>query len=639
MVNALIFFNFPIRAGASTAMSISVSSSAPTPVTAVVVAKAHVSATIATSSSGSVSVTSAASAASKENENDAVVVAQMEDSLPPIPQRPTLLQQRLYLLRGGRFTGWVEHNNAQIRAATACKAILGTAANQASYDRLKRVQSKRVVVSSGGGGNVYAPRAVQIGDPVAFLMRKHGSQGDVFVVIGIVERCFVGAVNAKREVASFSAEELVKSNFVKITCVVLKPVVATSGRVTLRYDVLAVGNTIALKKELPADLIAPVNPTTVVGDVEGQMHHDYPYTLFEEVGAELWDSNQRRVKSFPVLARATIRFSPGSSSSSSSSSSASATRARAPALPPLPYTYEEMELGVIKMLKPSGGSASASSSAAAVSAAAALPNCEHCKHGFKPSTTVYDLIGHQCLHLIAQPELFAASTCGMCGGTGSCHVTIKKNKAYARCVRYGSALGKADDLVIFSFKTAMNSTKSTPWSNGPMRCPTCPAEFPQHVWKYMMPAHYAEKHSADAMPRSASELAGVEISEAEVRGVMAKVTGKRIVHPASPAPAADAEGCVPKLTAVMIPHDYLFATVTTALGVGKIEDVGRKKAADSGTFAYEITVSHSTRVISSGGAGASSRARKRKAVQSASTEQLTLAELTTLVSAGKVKKV
>ena len=60
----------------------------------------------------------------------------------------------------------------------------------------------------------------------------------------------------------------------------------------------------------------------------------------------------------------------------------------------------------------------------------------------------------------------------------------------------------------------------------------------------MMPAHYAEKHSADAMPRSASELAGVEISEAEVRGVMAKVTGKRIVHPASPAPAADADAAV-----------------------------------------------------------------------------------------------
>ena len=102
---------------------------------------------------------------------------------------------------------------------------------------------------------------------------------------------------------------------------------------------------------------------------------------------------------------------------------------------------------------------------------------------------------HVAKHLVVTPDLVKASTCGFCGLCDKgCTTTLKTTKKSIK-VQSNSLL----QPLSISYKAACKASSRSPSTNMPVKCDDCTG-MDVFVWKYSMPAHYADIHPGVIVP-------------------------------------------------------------------------------------------------------------------------------------------
>jgi hypothetical protein len=106
------------------------------------------------------------------------------------------------------------------------------------------------------------------------------------------------------------------------------------------------------------------------------------------------------------------------------------------------------------------------------------------------------ILSHIGAHILHDPKVDRSSEpCGLClQPSPMCQFYLKKGKGAKGTLKINHAASKGcPNLIKFSYGTASRSSKSSPCSNVPIRCPLCSSSDPA-VWKYNMKFHFKLTH-------------------------------------------------------------------------------------------------------------------------------------------------
>ncbi|KZS88961.1 hypothetical protein SISNIDRAFT_417371 [Sistotremastrum niveocremeum HHB9708] len=119
--------------------------------------------------------------------------------------------------------------------------------------------------------------------------------------------------------------------------------------------------------------------------------------------------------------------------------------------------------------------------------------------------SVQAVVSHMGSHVLHDPNFDRKIP--VCGGClkplPTCHLVFRKASGtqkkeqldVPRCV--GCRIFRVGGIESFKYEYAAKSSKRSPCSNVPLKCPVCPADAPL-VWKYSLEAHLRRDHQVDA---------------------------------------------------------------------------------------------------------------------------------------------
>ena len=118
--------------------------------------------------------------------------------------------------------------------------------------------------------------------------------------------------------------------------------------------------------------------------------------------------------------------------------------------------------------------------------------CQRCSDVIVSRLNGPELHRHMGAHILHDPYFKDADNpCGLCLNTGSRCVfrLVKCNKVD----QIDMTNSRCPNLYKIQLSSASKYSKSSPCTNGPLRCPLCPKES-NCIWKYNMHAHILEHH-------------------------------------------------------------------------------------------------------------------------------------------------
>jgi hypothetical protein len=111
-------------------------------------------------------------------------------------------------------------------------------------------------------------------------------------------------------------------------------------------------------------------------------------------------------------------------------------------------------------------------------------------------------LSHIGAHVLHDSTLDRSSEpCGLClRPSPMCQFYLKKGKSAKGRLKINYAASKGcPNLITFSYNVAAESSKSSPCSNVPLRCPLCSSGDPA-VWRYNMKYHFQLAHPSASLP-------------------------------------------------------------------------------------------------------------------------------------------
>lgn len=111
------------------------------------------------------------------------------------------------------------------------------------------------------------------------------------------------------------------------------------------------------------------------------------------------------------------------------------------------------------------------------------------------------LLAHMASHILFDPKIIRQDLpCGLCLQPGPCCLfVIAKGTTGNTTINWSASVG-CPNMMKFKYATAKESTESSPCSNVPMECPSCPPKSPAQ-WRYNLREHFIAKHTPEALRR------------------------------------------------------------------------------------------------------------------------------------------
>ncbi len=115
----------------------------------------------------------------------------------------------------------------------------------------------------------------------------------------------------------------------------------------------------------------------------------------------------------------------------------------------------------------------------------------------------HSFLAHIGAHILKKSVIPSTEPCGLClSPSPLCQFYLTKGKGAQGQMKidYGSSRGCPNLAVTFKYAVAAASSKSSPCSNVPIRCPLCPSNSPA-IWKYTAKYHFMNRHPAAELGR------------------------------------------------------------------------------------------------------------------------------------------
>ena len=105
------------------------------------------------------------------------------------------------------------------------------------------------------------------------------------------------------------------------------------------------------------------------------------------------------------------------------------------------------------------------------------------------------ILEHMGAHILYNPKLNRTEErCGLClRPAAMCPIFVTKARSVRGRTTVDFTKSKCPNLVRFSYKSASESTETSPCSNVPITCSLCPVGSPA-VWSYNLEAHFRGRH-------------------------------------------------------------------------------------------------------------------------------------------------
>ena len=127
------------------------------------------------------------------------------------------------------------------------------------------------------------------------------------------------------------------------------------------------------------------------------------------------------------------------------------------------------------------------------------------------------ILEHMGAHILHDPTLNASEEyCGLCLRVlPACQIYLTKGRGASGRLSVNRDKSNCPNLVRFNYKSAAQSTASSPCSNVPIICSLCPAGS-LAVWTYSLHSHYRARHRLDSISHFPTR---VEQSQSEKDGM------------------------------------------------------------------------------------------------------------------------
>jgi hypothetical protein len=388
----------------------------------------------------------------------------------------------------------VTKEGAKLNKAHALALRIRDTKSSSSTDCLRRVQQVSrfaMTPTVEGVESVFGAPSLLVGDPIASMIR---CEGKVFLAVGEVISISISN-NAVEEVAL----ELLSEDIVTITYQVVHltpaaelddPTLENDWRSRRRM------NGAPTQCTVPGRLVQSINPT-VVKPKDGPSKSFYLFnsTILLNLAAHLMESSSLADgRKIPNLARS----------------------------PVFPYLFEGRACFAMEL-----------DSRETLPAEDVCPACE------KPTpidiTNPQMVLAHMGAHVLFDPRYqHVSEPCRLClSPAPMCHFTLMKGKG----ADYGMQIDMKNSRCIhlgkkFSYHIASESTRTSPCSNVPVRCPLCDPKA-LCVWRYHLRDHFLKKHQSGSL-KDYLERMGWKLGEEERKRMKRvwkdryKITKKRV---------------------------------------------------------------------------------------------------------------
>lgn len=111
------------------------------------------------------------------------------------------------------------------------------------------------------------------------------------------------------------------------------------------------------------------------------------------------------------------------------------------------------------------------------------------------------ILAHFASHILYDPKINRQDLpCGLCLRPAPfCVFVVGKGTGGKARINWSASMG-CPNKINFKYASAKESTASSPCSNVPIECPSCPAKSPAQ-WRYNLRSHFLNKHTAEAYKR------------------------------------------------------------------------------------------------------------------------------------------